>query len=375
MLLEHLQIYWWLIISVLGGILVFLLFVQGGQSMLLEQNTERNRDMIVTSMGQKWELTFTTLVTFGGALFAAFPLFYSTSFGGAYWLWMLILFSFVLQAVSYEYRKKKGNVYGTRTYDWFLFINGTVGCLLLGVAVSLFFFGAEFSVGKGNLLDGSAPVISQWAPTHGFEAIFCWKNLILGVALFFLARTQGCLYMINNIDDAELAESNRKKTLINGLIFAIFFVWFLVMVLLADGLKGILDSFNHTHFEHVDNIFLTNLLNNWWLLAILIIGVVMVLYAIFRTGLQKSQWSGIGTFLVVVSLLAVTAFNNTAYLRSLTDPESSLTLSNSSSSMFTLTAMSYVSILVPFVVAYIAYVWYSMNKKRLNFKEMEELDH
>ena len=332
-------------------------------------------------MGQKWELTFTTLVTFGGALFAAFPLFYSTSFGGAYWLWMLILFSFVLQAVSYEYRKKKGNVYGTRTYDWFLFINGTVGCLLLGVAVSLFFFGAEFSVGKGNLLDGGAPVISQWAPTHGFEAIFCWKNLILGIALFFLARTQGCLYMINNIDDAELAESNRKKTLINGLIFAIFFVWFLVMVLLADGLKGTLDSFNHTHFEHVDNIFLTNLLNNGWLLAILIIGVVMVLYAIFRTGFQKSQWragiwwSGIGTFLVVVSLLAITAFNNTAYLRSLTDPESSLTLSNSSSSMFTLTAMSYVSILVPFVVAYIAYVWYSMNKKRLSFKEMEELDH
>lgn len=199
MTLEYLQDYWWILISVLGGILTFMLFVQGGQSMLLCARTDERRELIVNSMGRKWELTFTTLVLFGGALFASFPLFYSTSFGGAYWLWMLILLSFVLQAVSYEYRRKKGNVFGTRTYDVFLTINGLVGCLLLGVAVSMFFFGGEFRVDRGNLLDSGAPVISTWAPTHGFEAIFCWKNLILGVAVFFLARTQACLYMMNNI--------------------------------------------------------------------------------------------------------------------------------------------------------------------------------
>ena len=201
MTLEYLQNYWWVLISVLGGILVFLLFVQGGQSMLLGTQSKARRNLIVNSMGRKWELTFTTLVVFGGAFFASFPLFYSTSFGGAYWLWMLILFSFILQAVSYEYRSKAGNVYGTRTYDVFLFINGFVGCILLGVAVSMFFFGAEFTVQRGNLLDTGSPVISRWTLTHGFEAIFNWKNLILGVAVFFLARMQASLYMMNNIID------------------------------------------------------------------------------------------------------------------------------------------------------------------------------
>lgn len=201
MTLEYLQNYWWLLISVLGGLLVFLLFVQGGQSMLLGEKSSLRRDLIVNSMGRKWELTFTTLVTFGGAFFASFPLFYSTSFGGAYWLWILILFSFIVQAVSYEYRNKQGNIYGTHTYDIFLFINGCVGCILLGVAVSMFFFGAEFTVSRSSLLDSGSPVISRWVPTHGFEAIFNWKNLILGVAVLFLARMQACLYMMNNISE------------------------------------------------------------------------------------------------------------------------------------------------------------------------------
>ncbi len=227
MTLEYLQNYWWLLISVLGGILVFLLFVQGGQSMLFGLSSRSRRELVVNSMGRKWELTFTTLVTFGGAFFASFPLFYSTSFGGAYWLWTLILFSFIVQAVSYEYRNKAGNIYGTGTYDAFLFINGCVGCILLGVAVSMFFFGAEFTVKRGNLLDAGNPVISQWASTHGFEAIFNWKNLILGVAVLFLARMQACLYMMNNISgDDQFFNILKNRALINGGIFVVFFLWF-----------------------------------------------------------------------------------------------------------------------------------------------------
>ena len=203
MALEHLQIYWWLLISVLGALLVFLLFVQGGQSMILCTRNPLERNLIINSIGKKWELTFTTLVVFGGAFFASFPLFYSTSFGGAYWLWMLILFTFVGQAVSFQYRRKAGNLYGTSFYDWLLMINGVLGCFLLGVAVSMFFFGAEFSVRMGNILDAGAPVISQWAPTHGFEAIFCWKNWILGIAVVFLARMQAALYFMNNVGDDE----------------------------------------------------------------------------------------------------------------------------------------------------------------------------
>lgn len=236
MTLENLQNYWWIIASVLGGILVFLLFVQGGQSMLYGVSTPDRKSLVVNSMGRKWELTFTTLVTFGGAMFAAFPLFYSTSFGGAYWLWMLILFSFIIQAVSYEYRNKRGNVYGTATYDAFLFINGCVGCILLGVAVSMFFFGGDFVVKRGNLLDQGGPVISQWAPTHGFEAIFNWKNLILGVAVLFLARMQACLYMMNNISgDINFFQHLKSKALINGGIFVVFFLWFLAMLCTATG--------------------------------------------------------------------------------------------------------------------------------------------
>lgn len=381
MTLEFLQNYWWLLISVLGGLLVFLLFVQGGQSMLFTTSSQQHKDLIVNSMGRKWELTFTTLVTFGGAFFASFPLFYSTSFGGAYWLWVLILFSFVVQAVSYEYRGKAGNVLGKSTYDAFLVINGFVGCVLLGVAVSMFFFGAEFTVGKQSLLDGASPVISTWADTHGFEAIFNWKNLVLGVAVFFLARTLATLYMLNNIrDEQKFIASQRKQLLFNTAWFLVFFLLFVAMLLVAKGYKVTAMPDGSSQVDEVPYLYLHNYLELWWAAAALLLGVVGVLYGIIRTVLCKSYtagiwFAGIGTFLVVVSLFWVAGYNGTAYYPSLTSPESSLTIRNSSSSMFTLTCMTYVSFIIPFVLAYIAYVWRSMDKKKLTPKELEHTDH
>ncbi len=381
MTLEYLQNYWWLLISVLGGILVFLLFVQGGQSMLLTASNDRRKNLIVNSMGSKWELTFTTLVVFGGAMFASFPLFYSTSFGGAYWLWILILFSFVVQAVSYEYRRKKGNIYGTKTYDTFLFINGCVGCILLGVAVSMFFFGAEFTVTRGNLLDASSPVISQWAPTHGFEAIFNWKNLILGVAVLFLARTQACLYMMNNIkDDPDFFNTLKVKALINGGIFLVFFLWFLAMLLTATGYTVTSDGSNTLSIEETPFKYFHNLINLWWALIAILLGVIGVLFgwlkSCFSAKYTKGIWfTGIGTFLVVMGLFWLAGYNDSAFYPSLLDPMSSLTIRNASSSEFTLTVMSYVSILAPFVLAYIAYVWYSMDKTKLTPSDLEKPGH
>lgn len=382
MTLEYLQIYWWAIVSVLGGILVFLLFVQGGQSMILDAGNTTRRDLIINSMGAKWELTFTTLVTFGGAAFASFPLFYSTSFGGAYWLWICILFSFVLQAVSYEYRRRKGNLLGTRTYDVFLFINGCLGCILLGVAVSMFFFGAEFSVTRGNLLDGQAPVVSSWDnPSHGFEAIFNWKNLILGIAVLFLARMQACVYMLNNIvNDPDFAKALRAKALINGGIFVVFILWFLGMLLTADGYTIVADGFRSVEVETVSYKYLENFITLWWTAVMLLLGVVLVLFgwikSCFVPSFTKGIWfTGIGTFLVVVALFWVAGYNNTPFYPSLTDPASSLTIYNASSSKFTLEAMSLVSILVPFVLGYIAYVWYSMDRKKLSPESLEKAEH
>ncbi|HBY16741.1 cytochrome d ubiquinol oxidase subunit II [Muribaculaceae bacterium Isolate-113 (HZI)] len=381
MSLEYLQNYWWLLVSVLGGILVFLLFVQGGQSMILSAKSETRRDLIVNSMGGKWELTFTTLVTFGGAAFASFPLFYSTSFGGAYWLWILILFSFIVQAVSYEYRRKKGNVYGTKTYDIFLFINGCVGCVLLGVAVSMFFFGGEFTVNRGNLLDGSAPVISQWAPTHGFEAIFNWKNLVLGVAVLFLARTQACLYMMNNIaDDPDFFKTLKAKALINGGIFLVFFLWFLGMLLTATGYTVISDGIRTVEVQETPFKYLHNYINLWWAGVTLLLGVVLVLLgwakSCFAKHFTKGIWfTGIGTFLVVASLFWVAGYGDTAFYPSLLNPMDSLTIRNASSSEFTLKTMSYVSLLIPFVLAYIVYVWRAMDKKKLTPASLESTDH
>ena len=376
---EILQSYWWLLISILGAALVFLLFVQGGQTMLLGARNDLQRSMMVNSLGRKWELSFTTLVVFGGAFFASFPLFYSTSFGGAYWLWTLILLGFVLQAVSYEFRKKKGNVYGTRTFDTFLCINGILGCVLLGVAVGTFFFGAEFTIQKGNLLNTAAPAMSSWAPTHGLEAIFCWKNLLLGIAVLFLARMQAALYFINTIDDTNNYKLQRKSVFVNGGIFMLLFVAFLVVLLTADGYQANMENGKEI-ISIVPYKYFHNFIEMWWALATLLIGVVMVLYAYGKTILSDHftygiWFSGIGTVLVVMSLFWVAGFNDTAYYPSLIDPASSLTIRNSSSSLFTLKTMSWVTVIIPFVIAYIAYAWYSLNKEPITPAEMQNDDH
>ena len=377
--LELLQAYWWLIIAVLGAALVFMLFVQGGQSMLFCRVPESSRQLIVNSLGRKWELTFTVLVVFGGAFFASFPLFYSTSFGGAYWLWMLILLSFVLQAVSYEFRRKKGNLYGTRTYDAFLTFNGFFGCLLLGVAVGTMFFGGEFSISKAGLLDPSSPVISRWAPTHGLEAIASWQCLLLGLAVFFLARTQAALYFLNNIrQDSGFDAFMRRRATVSGAVFVLLFVAFLVVLLLSPGLRADAGG----GFVKEEYVYFHNLTDMWWLAVILLLGVLAVLYGIGRTALSAKSvwrsgiwWSGTGTVLVVVVLFCIAGYGGTAYLPSTTDPASSLTIANSSSSLFTLRVMSFVSILVPFVVAYIAYVWAKMNATPLTDDELRKETH
>lgn len=371
MTLEYLQNYWWLLISVLGGILVFLLMVQGGQTLLYSLGTtEERRDKIIGAMGSKWELTFTTLVTFGGAFFASFPLYYSTCFGGAYWLWILILFSFVLQAVSYEYRRKKGNVYGTRTYDAFLFINGSVGTILLGVAVAMFFFGAEFTVNRDNILSGQAPVISQWASTHGFEAIFNARNLVLGVAVLFLACMQACLYMMNRLgdSDSDFFITLRRMAFVTGSIFVIFFLVFLALLFTATGYEVLTADGRNASVVEMPYKYFHNMTSNWWELATLLLGVVLVLFGLIRSVFSKCFTSGIwftgfGTFLAVISLFWAAGYGNTAFLPSLTDPMSSLTIRNASSTEFTLTAMSYASLFIPFVLAYIWYVWRQMDKK------------
>lgn len=371
-----LQIYWWLLISVLGAVLVFLLFVQGGQSLIWTTHRDY-KNLIVNSLGRKWEFTFTTLVVFGGAFFASFPLFYSTSFGGAYWLWMLILVSFVVQAFSYEFRRKRGNLYGTGLYDALLNFNGLFGCVMLGVAVGMFFFGAEFTVTKGNILDPGAPVISQWSATHGLEAMIVAGNLLLGFAVFFLARTQACMYFIDTIEAGNgFTQQMRIKTLFNGLIFAVLFVAFAILLFLQDGYRMGADGV----FEHVDYIYWKNLWHMWWTVPMLLVGVVLVLGAIGATAFShtfsKGIWlSGIGTVLVVLVLFFLAGYNGTAYYPSKIDPQSSLCISNSSSSHFTLTVMSWVSILVPFVLAYIWYVWYKMTKQPLTEQELETDSH
>lgn len=373
--IENLQAYWWLLIAVLGAALVFLLFVQGGQTLLYGKSSLAQRQMMVNSLGRKWELTFTTLVVFGGAFFASFPLFYSTSFGGAYWLWMLILLSFVVQAFSYEFRRKNGNLYGTRFYDGLLMFNGIVGCTLLGVAVGTFFFGADFTVQRSCLLDPASPVISRWAPTHGLEAIACWKNLLLGFAVFFLARTLGAMYFINNIADTALSERMRRQILANGLVFAVLFVAFVVVLMLQGGVR-----FIGGQAVEEPNIYLHNLLGMWWAAAIFLAGVLAVLYGIFRTAFCRGWrcgiwWAGIGTAAVVLVLFLIAGYADTAYLPSVTEPSSSLSIANSSSSLFTLRTMSYVSVLIPFVLAYIVYVWAKMNAKPITETEMAEEPH
>ncbi|MGN0049430.1 MAG: cytochrome d ubiquinol oxidase subunit II [Bacteroides sp.] len=374
-----LQHYWWFIVSLLGGILVFLLFVQGGNSLLFcIGKTEEQRKMMVNSTGRKWEFTFTTLVTFGGAFFASFPLFYSTSFGGAYWLWMIILFSFVLQAVSYEFQSKAGNLLGQRTYRTFLVINGVVGPVLLGGAVATFFTGSAFFIDKGNLTDQLMPVISRWGNAgHGLDALCNLWNVVLGIAVFFLARILGLLYFINNIDDRELTDRCRRALWLNTGLFLLFFLAFVVRTLVADGFAVRPES-GEVYME--PQKYLHNLLSMPLILALFLVGVVAVLTGILRTLLKPDfekgiWWTGIGTILTVLALLLTAGYNHTAYYPSTCDLQSSLTLANSCSSEFTLRTMAYVSVLVPFVLAYIWYAWRSIDQRKIDAKEMQGDGH
>ena len=364
---SFLQQYWWFIVSLLGALLVFLLFVQGANSLVYSLGkTEEGQHKVIESTGRKWEITFTTLVTFGGAFFASFPLFYSTSFGGAYWLWMIRLFSFVLQAVSYEFQHRKGNLLGTRTYRCFLILNGIVGPLLLGGAVATFFDGSNFIVEKASLTDIGAPVISRWAnASAGLDALLDLWNLALGLAVMFLARMLGILYIMNNVDDEDIRSRGSVRLIGCTVPFLVFFLAFFVRTLLKEG-YAVNPETGVVFMEPMK--YLHNYLNMWPLALLTVIGVVLLLYGVIRTIISatyiKGIWpAGIGVILVVLSLLLVAGLGNTAYYPSNADLQCSLTISNSCSSEFTLRTMFYVSLLVPFVFAYIAYVWRVMDRK------------
>ena len=376
---EFLQHYWCFIVSLLGALLVFLLFVQGANSVARSLGqTDEGRRLVYNSTGRKWEFTFTTLVTFGGAFFASFPLFYSTSFGGAYWLWMIILFTFVLQAVSYEFQNKIGNILGPRTFQFFLTLNGIVGPLLLGGAVATFFEGSNFIVEKNNLIDPEAitPIISRWAnASHGLDALLNPWVLVLGFAVVFLARVLGILYVMNNVDDKDIRSRVPGRLIGAAVPFLVLFVAYLVHVLLKDGF-----AYNDAGYIYMEPYkYLTNFIDMWYLLVVLLIGVVLVLYGIGKTIFSKGYiggiWpAGIGTVLTVLALLLSCAWNHTAYYPSTADLQSSLTLENSCSSEFTLNTMFWVSLLVPFVLAYIIYAWRAIDKKKLT-KEEIQTDH
>jgi cytochrome bd ubiquinol oxidase subunit II len=370
--LSHLalQQYWWFIISLLGATLVFLLFVQGGQTLIYSLGkTTTERRMLVNSLGRKWEFTFTTLVTFGGAFFASFPLFYATSFGGAYWVWMLILFAFIIQAISYEYRSKPDNFLGAKTYEVFLFINGALGTILLGIAVATFFTGSEFYVNDMNssFWEGSA---------RGLELALNPHNLSLGFAVLFLARTLGILYFMNNIDEDNIILRAKKKLIYNAIPFVIFFLTFVIWLFFIDGFAY------HPETKEVfmePNKYLNNFLQVPWVSVIFILGVLLVLFGIAKSLFKNCSngiwYAGSGTILTVLALFLVAGFNHTAFYPSTYDLQSSLTIENASSSKYTLTAMSYVSLMVPFVAAYIWYAWKAINNKKIDSDEMNEDIH
>ena len=375
---DFLQHYWWFIISLLGGLLVFLLFVQGANSMIFQLGkTEEERRMLINSTGRKWEFTFTTLVTFGGAFFASFPLFYSTSFGSAYWVWILILFTFIIQAISYEFQNKAGNLLGVRTFQTGLIINGILGPLLLGGAVATFFTGSNFIVEKGNITNFMQPVISHWANgSRGLDVLLNPWVVIFGISVVFLARILGTLYINNNVNDDIIRGRVRKQLLVNTVLFLLFFLPFLIVTLVGEGY-----AVNEAGVIVMEPMkYLNNLLAMWPLAIILLVGVVLLLFGIVKTVLKpeyvRGIWpAGIGVVLVVLVLFLIAGWNNTAYYPSTADPQSSLTLQNSSSSEFTLKAMFYVSFLVPFVLAYIVYAWRAIDKKAIDRKEIAEDDH
>ena len=365
-----LQEYWWVIISLLGSILVFLLFVQGGQTFLFTLGkNEDEKKLLVNTLGRKWEFTFTTLVTFGGAFFASFPLFYSTSFGGAYWVWMAILFCFVIQAIAYEYRSKPNNFLGAKTYETFLFINGALGTFLLGVAVATFFTGSNFSVNNMNL--------SRWESTaHGLEAALNVHNLMLGLAVFFLARVLGLLYFINSVDNASIHERAKKSLWFNAIPFVAFFLVFVIWLFLREGF-AYYPSTGKVYME--PNKYFFNLLDMPLVGIMFVAGVLLVLSGIILTLLKDSKkgiwFTGIGTVLAVMSLFLIAGFNNTCFYPSKFNLQSSLTIENSSSSIYTLRAMSNVSLLVPFVLAYIVYAWRAINNKPISTDELNQESH
>ncbi len=370
--LSHLvlQQYWWIIISLLGAILVFLLFVQGGQTLIYTLGkTDMERRLIVNSLGRKWEFTFTTLVTFGGAFFASFPLFYSTSFGGAYWVWMLILFAFIIQAVSYEFRSKPDNFLGAKTYETFLFINGLLGTILLGIAVATFFTGSEFSVNEMNF--------SKWeGAARGLELALNPHNISLGLAVFFLARVLAILYFMNNIDDENIFSRSKKQLIYNAIPFLVFFLVFVIWLMFIDGFAydPVSKKVSYESFKYLHNFLQMPLV-----MIIFLLGVVFVLLGIGKsifTICTKGIWvAGVGTILTVLALFLVAGFNNTAFYPSTYDLQSSLTIENASSSKYTLKAMSYVSLMVPFVIAYIWYAWKLINNKKIDAEEMNEDIH
>lgn len=383
---SFLQEYWWFIVSLLGALLVLLLFVQGGQSFFLslgKDNAERR--MLLNSTGRKWEFTFTTLVTFGGAFFASFPLFYSTSFGGAYWVWVLILFCFIVQAVSYEYLNKKGNVWGSKTYQIFLFLNGLLAPILIGAAVSTLFFGANFSVSKDAMIDTASVgyTISRWLPFHGFqlhglEAVFNIWNVVFGLAILFLSRTTALLYFMNNIDDKVLFEKSKKRLSWNAAIFVVLFLAWLGVVLTKEGWSY--NSYGEVLAEPYK--YFNNLMAMPLVLVVMLVGVLAVVAGILLTLLKdnfkKGIWiEGFGVVLTALALLLIAGWNNTCYYPSVVTEgylNHSLNIRNSSSSEFTLKAMFYVSFLVPFVLAYICYAWRSIDIHKLTRAEVEDKD-
>lgn len=372
LLISHafLQNYWWLIISLLAGLLVFLMFVQGGQSFIFSlPRNDIQRKMMVNALGRKWEFTFTTLVTFGGAFFASFPLFYATSFGGAYWVWMAILFSFIIQAVAYQYRSKPSNVFGTSVFDTFLFINGCLGPFLIGVAVATFFTGSDFTLDLFYRVTWG----SGW---HGLEALANPVNLLLGFTVIFLARVMGLMYLSNTIDNDDMIAAIHRALVRNAIPFLVFFLAFTACLLLGEGFMADSTTGKVTMVKY---LYLHNLLSNVFTLILFSGGVVLVLVSLWLGIMRHSRkaiwFSGPGTIAVVMALFMMAGYGNTAFYPSSSDPDSSLTLAKASSSMFTLKTMMYVSFIIPFVIAYIWFAWRSLNRRMITAEEMAAEDH